>query len=251
MTETTFIGFSSKMYFGHARMLEWTRAVAAACAGHSALASRAAELFVLPTAPSIDGVASLLRGTRIAWGAQHCHPADEGAHTGDVSPAVLAEMGCSFVEVGHAERRRDHAENNELVARTTAAVLRHRMTPVLCLGERERAHGSSAAEEVIALAESALVDAPPGRVVVAYEPVWAIGASQPAPDDHILEVVASLRSFLSTDNARQGSAVIYGGSAHPGLLTRLGRGVDGLFLGRFAHEPSAVPDILDEVEGLD
>ncbi|UYN83180.1 MAG: triosephosphate isomerase [Microcella sp.] len=246
MSASTLIGFSSKMYFSHARMLEWARTVAETCAEHPALTSRAAELFVLPSAPSIDAVSSILRGTGIAWGAQHCHPDDSGAHTGDISAAVLAELGCSFVEVGHAERRRDHGEGDELVARTTAAVLRNGMVPVLCLGETEQTTATAAAEVVLAQVDAALADAPEGRVVVAYEPVWAIGAPQPAPDAHIRAVVAAVRSALSATEARRGSAVIYGGSANPGLLTRLSDGVDGLFLGRFAHDPAAIRAILDE-----
>jgi len=247
MGGSTLIGFSSKMYFGHARMLDWARTVADTCAGHPVLTSRAAELFVLPSAPSIDAVSSILRGTGIAWGAQHCHPDDSGAHTGDVSPAVLAELGCSYVEVGHAERRRDHAESDELIARTASAVLRNGMVPVLCLGETELTTAASAAEVVLAQVDAALADAPEGRVVIAYEPVWAIGAPHPAPEAHIRAVVAAVREKLSVVEARRGSAVIYGGSANPGLLTRLSGGVDGLFLGRFAHDPAAILAILDEV----
>lgn len=247
MSGPTLIGFSSKMYFGHARMVEWARTVAETCAEHPALRSGAAELFILPTAPSIDAVAAVLRDTAIAWGAQHCHPDDEGAHTGDISAAVLAELGCSFVEVGHAERRRDHGESDELIARTTAAILRNGMVPVLCLGEHDQTDSHAAAETVLAQAESALADAPAGRVVIAYEPVWAIGAPHPAPDAHIRAVVGVVRDALSTEETRRGSAVIYGGSANPGLLTRLAGGVDGLFLGRFAHDPAAILAILDEV----
>lgn len=246
MSGSTLIGFSSKMYFGHARMLDWARTVAETCAEHPVLTSRAAELFILPSAPSIEAVSSILRGTGIAWGAQHCHPEDSGAHTGDISPAVLAELGCTFVEVGHAERRRDHGESDELVARTTAAVLRNGMVPVLCLGETEHTTATTAAEVVLAQVDAALAEAPAGRVVIAYEPVWAIGAPHPAPDTHIRTVVAAVRETLSAAEARRGSAVIYGGSANPGLLTRLSGGVDGLFLGRFAHDPAAILAILDE-----
>lgn len=250
MSAPTLIGFSSKMYFGHARMLDWARAVAETCAQHPAVVSHAAEVFVLPSAPSIDAVAATLRGTAIAWGAQHCHPDDSGAHTGDISPAVLAELGCTFVEVGHAERRRDHGEDDELIARTTAAILRNGMTPVLCLGELERGSADDAAQSVVGQVESALGGAPTGRVVIAYEPVWAIGAAEPAPDTHIRDVVGAVREALTADPTRKGSAVIYGGSANPGLLTRLGDAVDGLFLGRFAHDPAAMAQILDEVRDL-
>lgn len=243
------LGFSSKMYFGHAQSIAWARRLVELSRRHAALVA-GAELFVLPTAPSIEAVARELRGSGIAWGAQHCHPADAGAHTGDVSAAVLAELGCSFVEVGHAERRHDHGEGEELIAATAAAVLRHGMTPVLCIGEIERGAAHAAVSEVIAQVDRALRDAPAGRIVAAYEPVWAIGAAQPAPDDHITAVGAALRVHLGGLLERAGSAVIYGGSAQPGQLARLGGGVDGLFLGRFAHDPAAVVSVLDEAKVL-
>jgi triosephosphate isomerase len=86
-----------------------------------------------------------------------------------------------------------------------------------------------------------------GPVVVAYEPQWAIGATKPASPQHIAAVCAALRTYLTSFT---GSKVIYGGSAQPGLLTQVKSGVDGLFLGRFAHDPSAVATILDEVVDL-
>lgn len=237
------------MYFGHAQSVEWAQRLVALSRDHAALAA-GAEIFVLPTAPSIEAVARELRGSGIAWGAQHCHPSDSGAHTGDVSAAVLAELGCSFVEVGHAERRRDHGESDELIAATAEAVLRHGMTPVLCIGERDRGAADEAAVDVIAQVDSALRDAPAGRIVAAYEPVWAIGAAEPAPDEHITAVGAALREHLANMPNRAGSSVIYGGSAQPGQLARLAGGVDGLFLGRFAHDPAAVVRILDEAKVL-
>ena len=83
-----------------------------------------------------------------------------------------------------------------------------------------------------------------GRVVVAYEPIWAIGQAKPAPEEHILAVIEGIRGVAD------GSSVIYGGSAQPGLLSRLASGVDGLFLGRFAHDPMALTAVIDEAEAL-
>ncbi len=87
-------------------------------------------------------------------------------------------------------------------------------------------------------------------MVVAYEPVWAIGAPEPAPTDHIRVVTRALRAALDADPARGGSRVIYGGSAGPGLLTRLDGDVDGVFLGRFAHDPAALAAVVDEAAAL-
>ncbi|MCS0499422.1 triose-phosphate isomerase, partial [Protaetiibacter mangrovi] len=95
---------------------------------------------------------------------------------------------------------------------------------------------------------SAVAGAPAGRLVVAYEPVWAIGAPEPAGADHIRAVTSGLQALLAELPGRDGSAVIYGGSAGPGLLARLGDDVDGLFLGRFAHDPAALREVLAEAE---
>lgn len=239
------LGFSSKMYFGHTDTVRWAERLAAMTRLQVAVSS-GVEIFVLPSAPSIEAVSRVLVGTGIAWGAQHCHPDDFGAHTGDVSANVLAELGCSYVEVGHAERRRDHGESDELVAATVEAVLRNSMTPVVCIGEEIKEPTGQAADEVIAQLEKALSGASAGRIIAAYEPMWAIGAQKPCPDPHVLAVTAALRSYLGNLPNREGSAVIYGGSAQPGQLEGLGLGIDGLFLGRFAHNPSAIDQLVAE-----
>jgi triosephosphate isomerase len=205
---------------------------------------------VMPTFPSLPAVVEVFAASAVAVGAQDLAAADAGAYTGEVSGAVLAELGTTYAEVGHAERRRLFGEDESVVAAKTAAALRHGLVPVLCLGEVDRGDPTAAATECVRQLRSALGGAPAGRVVVAYEPQWAIGADRPAPDEHILAVVADLRTALASADGRTGSAVVYGGSAGPGLLTRLGDGVDGLFLGRFAHDPQALAAVLAEADEL-
>src|SRR6187401_20157 len=94
------------------------------------------DLFVLPPFTAIHVARDALCRTAIAWGAQDVHPDDAGAHTGDVSAAMLADLGCRFVEVGHSERRRDHRETDALIAAKVDAIRRHGMTPLLCVGEQ-------------------------------------------------------------------------------------------------------------------
>ena len=106
------------------------------------------------------------------------------------------------------------------------------------------------AAEVVRQLHAALDGEPAGRVIVAYEPVWAIGAAEPAPVSHIAAVAERLRAELDSLAGRDGSTVIYGGSAGPGLLAELGDSVDGLFLGRFAHDPDALAGVLDEAARL-
>jgi triosephosphate isomerase len=249
------IGSSLKMYFGRARTLDWTRRVAELCAGHPAVRDGLVEPFVIPTFPSIPEVMPIARAAGMLVGAQNVHWEDAGAFTGEVSAAELAEHGVALAEIGHAERRAAFGESDEMVARKVAAAMRHGIAPLVCLGETEQRGGFSAAAACIEQLEAALTVARDerlgGRLVVAYEPVWAIGAAQPADDDHIRTVGRALRTHLAHDITVSEARVIYGGSAGPGLLPRIADSIDGMFLGRFAHDPAAFGRILDEVVALE
>jgi triosephosphate isomerase (TIM) len=244
------LGVSLKTYFGHAEARRWFAAIAHDASGHPALTSGLVELVVLPTYLQVGAALDAFRGTGVQVGAQDVGAAGPGAWTGEVTAAELAEIGVAFAEVGHAERRRAFGETDDDVAAKTAAALHHGITPIVCVGE-EKADRDRAAAHAVAQLDRALAGAPAGRVVVAYEPVWAIGAREPAPIAHITAVTTALRKVVRRDPVRAGSAVIYGGSAGPGLPTRLSGSVDGLFLGRFAHDPARLLGILDEVLGMD
>jgi triosephosphate isomerase len=247
------VGVSLKMYFGHADARRWFARVADLAARHPAVASGRVECFVIPTYLQVLPALEAFAGTPVLVGAQDLAAADSGAYTGEVSGAELAEVGVRLVEVGHAERRRLFGETEAVVAAKTAAALRNGLTPVLCLGEPEPVDATDAAAEVVRQLHAALADAPPGPIIVAYEPIWAIGAPEPAPAAHIATVARRLRTeldALDTLDARAGSSVIYGGSAGPGLLAELDGAVDGLFLGRFAHDPDALATVLDEAAEL-
>jgi triosephosphate isomerase len=245
------IGSSLKMYFSHARTLEWVRGVAEICADHPATRGGTVQFFVIPTFPSIPAVLELARPAGIAVGAQDLHWEDVGPFTGEVSGAELAELGCTMVEVGHAERRALFGETDEIVARKTHAALRNGLAPVLCVGEPERGAPDQAAAFCIGQLTCALDPARAsgtgGELLVAYEPIWAIGAAEPAAPEYVSAVCRALRDHLQGDELFPRARVIYGGSAGPGLLPRIAGDVDGMFLGRFAHDPSAVRRILDEV----
>lgn len=248
---TRLIGTSLKMYFGHQRTLRYCTEIAEIAARHPAVRESAVDLFVLPSFPALAPAVQRCQGTPVAVGAQDLFWEDEGAYTGEVSGAELREMGCRYAEVGHAERRRIFGEDEQVIAKKTAAALRNGLTPVLCLGEEERGEPAQAIRTCRAQLDSALhaarSDGVLGPIVVAYEPQWAIGAAEPASPEFIGEVCSALRAGAAADPALTGSRVIYGGSAKPGLLTTLGDSVDGLFLGRFAHDPAAFEQILDEV----
>lgn len=248
------IGVSLKMYFGHARTIAWAEAVADIARTHPAVTSGTVELFVIPTFPSIIPVRAALDGSGVLLGAQDLAWADEGAFTGEVSGRELAEIGVDLVEIAHAERRSLFHESDQDVAGKVHAAFRNHLRPLICVGESTRASRPDAISEVTAqldrFVQTAVADGIAGPVIVAYEPVWAIGAPAPAPDDHIVAVLAGIEAHLATRPELAGSVVIYGGSAGPGLLTRGGGRIGGLFLGRFAHDPAAIRTILDEAEQL-
>jgi triosephosphate isomerase len=244
------IGSSLKMYFGHRRQVEWTRRVAEIASAHPAVRDGVVEPFVIPTFPSIPAVLDLAGPAGVLVGAQDVHWEDAGAFTGEVSAAELAELGVGLVEIGHAERRAMFGETDSSAARKVHASLRHGLVPVLCIGEEQRGEHASAVEACLRQLEACLAvarhEGTSGTIIVAYEPVWAIGQPEPAPDAHIRAVTRALRAHLSGDGLLHHARVIYGGSAGPGLLTRIAPDVDGMFLGRFAHDPAAFGAILDE-----
>jgi triosephosphate isomerase (TIM) len=250
----TVLGVSLKMYMGFAQTVRWCEQVAAIAGGNRAVAEGAVELFVLPSFPAIPRCREVFAGTPVRVGAQHVAAQERGAYTGEVGAPMLAEIGCAYAEIGHAERRRLFGENLDLIVARSVVALRNALTPVLCVGEEREIDPARAAQEclgdvraVVDAARQAGLVAP---LVVAYEPQWAIGADQPASPEHIVAVCARLAAFLRTDADAAGSRVIYGGSAGPGLLSRLGSGVDGLFLGRFAHDPAALAAVLHEVDEM-
>jgi triosephosphate isomerase len=162
---------------------------------------------------------------------------------------MLRELGCRYVAIGHAERRDLFGETDQVVAEKLAAALRNDLIPVLCVGEKSEISAEEAAEMCIKQIEAAgsITDSKELNIVVAYEPVWAIGAEAPAPESHILKVGSQITKFLASSERFKNSRVIYGGSAGPGLLTRLHGDLSGLFLGRFAHDTDNLVKVLNEV----
>lgn len=254
MTAPVTIGISLKMYFGPAATADWSAAIAEIARTHEAVVGGHVQLFVLPSFPMIPATVAAFAGTRVEVGAQDLTWEDRGAFTGGVSGLDLRALGCRFVEVGHAERRRVFGEDDRIVRAKLAAAVRTGLTPVFCVGERERVSPKAAADDCAGQLIAALDGLPSGHdgtaLVVAYEPEWAIGAKRPAGTDHVRAVTSSLRRRLASMPGPATPRVIYGGSAGPGLLPQLWGAADGLFLGRFAHDPAAVARVLDEALAL-
>jgi triosephosphate isomerase len=157
--------------------------------------------------PYLAQVAERLRGSQIAWGAQNVSEHAQGAYTGEVSAAMLAEFGCRYVIVGHSERRQLYGEGDALVAAKFAAVRSAGMTPILCVGETLQERDAGKTEAVVGRQLGA-VDF--GNAVLAYEPVWAIGTGRNATPEQAQEVHAFLRKKVPS-----GTPILYGGSVKP------------------------------------
>ncbi|GGM37341.1 triose-phosphate isomerase [Dactylosporangium sucinum] len=235
------VGVSLKMYFGLGAAHDWCRAVAALAADRPELEDGRTVLFVAPSHLAIPGAAAAFAGTPIRLAAQDVAAGEPGPYTGEVSAAELAEAGVAVVEIGHAERRRLYGETDETVAAKVAVAARHGLTALICVGARPDEDAAAVAEAQL---RAAVAQAPAGPVWVAYEPLASISAARPAPAGEITPVTRHLRQVLA--EVAPGGAVLYGGSAGPGLLGELGDGVDGLFLGRFAHDPANLAKVLDE-----
>ncbi len=182
----------------------------------------AVEVVVLPPFVDLRSVQTLVDGDklRIGYGAQDLSPYDSGAYTGDVSGAMLAKLGCTYVLVGHSERRQYHGETDEVVASKLQAAVRHGLTPILCVGEgldvREL---NGQIDHSVAQVTAALKGVPADvarSLVIAYEPIWAIGTGKVATPDDAQEVCGGVRLTLSELYPGQDVAervrVLYGGS---------------------------------------
>jgi triosephosphate isomerase (TIM) len=158
--------------------------------------------------PYLGQVAERLRASRIAWGAQNVSEHAQGAYTGEVSAAMLAELGCRYVIVGHSERRQLYGESDAQAAAKFAAVKAAGMTPIFCVGETLAERDAGKTEAVVARQLDAVRDF--GRAVLAYEPVWAIGTCRNATPEQAQAVHAFLRRKVPSE-----TAILYGGSVKP------------------------------------
>lgn len=238
------------MYFGKEQTDSWVRAINSLCESHPAVTSGVVEPFVIPSFLGIPGAVEITTGSAVNVGAQNMHWQAPGPYTGEVCSRDLIEYGVQLVEIGHSERRQMFGEDDEIVSLKVAAALNSGLIPLLCIGENEELVADQAADACVSMLDKSLARArsegASGRIIVAYEPVWAIGKSLPAGEQHICTVTNRLREYLDSDRSLAPTQVIYGGSAGPGLLTRIADDIDGLFLGRFSHDPDAFGEILDE-----
>lgn len=177
------------------------------------------DMLICPTAVLIHSMAALLTDSNIAVGAQNCHHAVSGAHTGDISAVQLRDAGASHVITGHSERRTDHNESDQDVREKSAAAHQAGLTAIICLGETEAQRDAGDTLSVIEaqLAASVPDSATAENCVVAYEPIWAIGTGRTPTTEQIAEVHALLREKLAARFADGDDfSLLYGGSVKPG-----------------------------------
>lgn len=177
------------------------------------------EMLLCPPATLVAAMADLARGHALAVGGQDCHPKASGAHTGDLSAAMLADAGATHVILGHSERRADHGETDALVAAKAQAAWAAGLVAVICIGETEaqRDAGQTLATVGAQLAGSVPAGATAANTVIAYEPVWAIGTGRTPTLAEIGEVHGFLRARLSAAIGAEAAGVrlLYGGSVKP------------------------------------
>ena len=198
------------------------------------------DVVLCPPFTALAAVGEIVQGTPIGLGAQNCSYEASGAHTGEVAPPMLTELGCRTVLIGHSERRRECGETDELINRKVVGALKHGLTPVLCVGEtaEERRQGLTftTVEGQLRAGLAGLDAATVGRLVIAYEPVWAIGTGVNATPQQAAEVhgyVRGLVSELASKEVAQGLRVLYGGSVKADNVdTLLAEGdIDGALVG--------------------
>ena len=174
------------------------------------------DVMICPPATLAHRISQVLRAGVVSVGGQDCHANRAGAHTGDISAEMLADVGCRAVIVGHSERRADHAETDAVVRAKAAAAHRSGLTAIVCIGETlDQRKAGRAIEVVTGQLQGSLPErAGAANTVVAYEPVWAIGTGLTPTADEIADVHARLREALA-ERGMEGARLLYGGSVKP------------------------------------
>lgn len=187
-------------------------------------------LWILPVVEAVDG--------RIAVGAEDCHAAESGAHTGDISVPMIKDAGATFVIVGHSERRTDHHETDAIVRAKAEAVIKNGLTAIICIGETEAQRDAGKTIDVCrtqiqgSMPEGAAAE----NVVIAYEPVWAIGTGRTPTTQDVADVHAAIRAEIAAKLGQEtadGMRILYGGSVKPSNAAELMalEDVDGALVG--------------------
>jgi triosephosphate isomerase len=210
---------------------------ASICEAVAAGGAGKAEVVVCPPATLLMAAARICEGTQVEVGGQDCDAEASGAFTGDISAEMIKDTGASYVILGHSERRAGHHETDKIVCAKAKAALRAGLAAIICVGETraDREAGDAFSIVGVQLAGSIPENSPPGQIVIAYEPVWAIGTGlTPTPDD-IAEMHGFIRGRVNQQLPGQGASlrILYGGSVRPANAAELlsVEEVDGALVG--------------------
>ncbi len=215
-----------------------------------------AEVVLIPPYLHLPGIQNLLKDSNIKTGAQNCHHKNKGAYTGEISLAMLANLGVSYVIIGHSERRQYNGETNEQLAEKINAALENGLTPIYCFGEtlseRESNLELTITESQVREGLFQLSDEQIKKVVLAYEPVWAIGTGKTATSAQAQEIHAFIRSVLSekyTKETAESISILYGGSMKPENAKELlsCADIDGGLIGGAALESRSFVEIVKSI----
>ena len=204
-----------------------------------------AALALAPPATALVVVQQRIAKSGISLAGQNCHWEDTGAFTGEISPTMLSDLGCTYVIVGHSERRHIFGESDEIVAKKLAAAIKNNLRPILCVGETldERKAGRTI-EIIMRQMQLALKDLNEDVIAnleVAYEPVWAIGTGHNADPSKIVEVHGAIRKYLTSSFGKTSFRILYGGSVNAENASDLGKTseVNGLLVGGASLKPES------------
>jgi triosephosphate isomerase (TIM) len=248
MTRKKLIAGNWKMYKNPAQAQEFFRDFLPLVSGHDR-----DELVVCPPFVDLSAALEASKGSQVAVGAQDVHWKDEGAFTGEISPAMLVEIGCTHVIIGHSERRQYFAETDDTVNLKLKAALAHGLTPIVCVGEVLEEREAGLTEDVLrrqcVRAFHAISGKKAAKLVVAYEPVWAIGTGKTATP----QMASDAHGFIRGEAAKafgqdfaNGLRILYGGSVKPENATALmsEEEIDGALVGGASLDPRSFAAIV-------
>ncbi|MFP7297050.1 triose-phosphate isomerase [Neobacillus niacini] len=216
------------------------------------------EVFIIPPYTSLWPIKDVVGSSRLKLGAQNMHWQEEGAYTGEISPMMLSEIGLDLVELGHSERRQYYNENDVDINKKAKAALRHGLKPLICIGENLQHKDHGITEEVISAQLKVTLQGiskdQVDNVLIAYEPVWAIGeAGKPAETDYVGKVHSHIRAILVELFGERGKIIpiLFGGSVNQtNFMSYLeNEDVNGLFIGRAAWNMESFREILSTIHG--
>lgn len=215
-----------------------------------------AEILICPPFTDIPLARFMLGASSIKWGAQNVYPEDKGAFTGEVSPVMLKDLGCTYVICGHSERRQIFKESDQFIAEKVKSVFAHEMIPILCIGETlEERDGGQTEERIFAQLQngvSGIRKQDADKLVIAYEPIWAIGTGKAATAENAETIAGFIRHSLEKLVGKKAAGairILYGGSVNPDNVSVFikEKNIDGVLIGGASLKASDFASIYKKV----